>query len=98
MLTDTASEIVDLDQPNSCSSGRNRTLGVARTAAAARRTRKVTASASHAGWIARRGVVRGVDMSGKSRVPAASSGRYQCSCEIHGAARGSVRRELRELL
>jgi hypothetical protein len=51
MLTETASETVDRVQWNVCSSGRNSTPGVARTAAAESRTKNVTARAIQAGWI-----------------------------------------------
>src|SRR5436309_12711437 len=54
MLTATAAEIVETDQPNSACSGSIRTPGTARNPAAPTRARKVTAAAHHAGWIRRR--------------------------------------------
>src|SRR3954451_15593136 len=54
MLTATAAEIVETDQPNSACSGSIRTPGTARNPAAPTRPRKVTAAPHHAGWIRRR--------------------------------------------
>src|SRR3712207_8455147 len=51
MLTATAAEIVDTDQPNSARSGSISTPGTARKAAAPTSARKVTAATHQAGWI-----------------------------------------------
>src|SRR5918998_2255068 len=51
MLTATAAEIVDTDQPNSSRSGSMSTPGTARKAAAPTSARKVTAATHQAGWI-----------------------------------------------
>src|SRR5918993_4797111 len=53
MLTATAAEMVDTDQPNSSRSGSMSTPGTARNAAAPTRARKVTAATHQAGWIRR---------------------------------------------
>src|SRR4051794_3747198 len=53
MLTATAAEMVDTDQPNSSRSGSMSTPGTARNAAAPTSARKVTAATHHAGWIRR---------------------------------------------
>src|SRR4051794_32983464 len=53
MLTATAAEMVDTDQPNSSRSGSMSTPGTARNAAAPISARKVTAATHHAGWIRR---------------------------------------------
>src|SRR3712207_1474187 len=53
MLTATAAEIVDTDQPNSARSGSMSTPGTARKAAAPTSARKVTAATHQAGWIRR---------------------------------------------
>ena len=51
MFTATASEMVEIDQPNSSCSGSISTPGTARNPAAPTRARKVTAATHHAGWI-----------------------------------------------
>src|SRR5215204_6073712 len=51
MLTATAAEMVDTDQPNSSRSGSMSTPGTARNAAAPISARKVTAATHQAGWI-----------------------------------------------
>src|SRR5512144_650152 len=53
MLTATAVEIVDTDQPNSARSGSISTPGTARKAAAPTSARKVTAATHQAGWTRR---------------------------------------------
>src|SRR4051812_4434062 len=53
MLTATAAEIVETDQPNSARSGSISTPGTARNAAAPTRARNVTAATHQAGWIQR---------------------------------------------
>src|SRR3954447_23351682 len=53
MLTATAAEMVDTDQPNSSRSGSMSTPGTARNAAAPTSARKVTAATHHAGRIPR---------------------------------------------
>src|SRR4051794_36968635 len=53
MLTATAAEIVETDQPNSARSGSINTPGTARNAAAPTRARNVTAATHQAGWIRR---------------------------------------------
>ena len=57
-LTDTASEIVLLVQPNSSCSGTISTPGAARKPAAPSRTRKVTAATVQARWTRREGARR----------------------------------------
>ena len=57
MLTEIATEMVERVQPNSCSSGTMRTLGVARMPAPASRTRKVAARTSQAEWGRRKAMV-----------------------------------------
>src|SRR5687767_13476554 len=59
MLTATAAEIVDTDQPNSSRSGSMSTPGTARNAAAPTRATKVTAATHQAGWIRRAVAGRG---------------------------------------
>src|SRR3712207_643566 len=51
MLTATAAEMVETDQPNSSRSGSMRTPGTARNAAAPTRAKKVTAATHQAGWM-----------------------------------------------
>jgi hypothetical protein len=51
MLSATAAEIVDTDQPNSARSGSISTPGTARNAAAPTSARNVTAATHQAGWI-----------------------------------------------
>src|SRR3712207_3947400 len=51
MLTATAAEMVDTDQPNSSRGGTMSTPGTARMAAAPTSARRVTAATHHAGWI-----------------------------------------------
>src|SRR3954471_4430184 len=51
MLTGTAAEIVETDQPNSARSGSISTPGTARNAAAPTRARNVTAATHQAGWM-----------------------------------------------
>src|SRR2546423_1698336 len=51
MLTAAASEIVEIDQPNSSCNGSISTPGTARNPAAPTSARKVTAAAHHAGWM-----------------------------------------------
>src|SRR3954471_11896538 len=53
MLTATAAEIVETDQPNSACSGSMSTPGTARNAAAPTSARKVTAATHQAGWMRR---------------------------------------------
>src|SRR3954464_11021203 len=53
MLTATAAEIVDTDQPNSACRGSMSTPGTARKAAAPTSARKVTPATHQAGWIRR---------------------------------------------
>src|SRR3954447_15741511 len=53
MLTATAAEIVETDQPNSACSGSMSTPGTARNAAAPTSARKVTPDTHQAGWIRR---------------------------------------------
>src|SRR3954467_9317569 len=53
MLTATAAEMVDTDQPNSACSGSMSTPGTARNAAAPTSARKVTPATHQAGWIRR---------------------------------------------
>src|SRR3954469_21863020 len=50
MLTATAAEMVDTDQPNSACSGSMSTPGTARNAAAPTSARKVTPATHQAGW------------------------------------------------
>src|SRR4051794_6819334 len=50
MLTATAVEIVETDQPNSARNGSMRTPGTARKAAAPTSARKVTPATHQAGW------------------------------------------------
>ena len=54
-LTDSAAEIVPIDQPNSARSGSIITLGVERKAAAPSSARNVAAAAHQAGWTRRVG-------------------------------------------
>src|SRR5688572_14712641 len=53
MLTATAAEMVDTDQPNSSRSGSISTPGTARKAAAPTSARNVTAATHQAGWMRR---------------------------------------------
>src|SRR3954447_22119541 len=72
MLTATAAEIVDTDQPYSARSGSMSTPGTARNAAAPTSARKVTAATHQAGWIRAVRVVTTAE-HGRRR-PAADSG------------------------
>jgi hypothetical protein len=74
MLTAAASEIVEIDQPNSMCSGSISTPGTARKPAAPTSARNVTAAAHQAGWMRR---VRAGILSSVTpvRINAAHSGR-----------------------
>src|SRR3954462_7878325 len=70
MLTATAAEIVETDQPNSARSGSISTPGTARNAAAPTRARNVTAATHQAGWIRRDVVDRAVTRRSMTDPPA----------------------------
>src|SRR5215210_7733623 len=69
MLTATAAEMVDTDQPNSSRSGSISTPGTARKAAAPTSARKVTAATHHAGWMRR-------EVSGRGRSRTVTTGEH----------------------
>src|SRR3954452_2450827 len=73
MVTATAAEIVETDQPNSARSGSINTPGTARNAAAPTRARNVTAPTHQAGWIRRAGTGSGTARACPTRLRGDSS-------------------------
>jgi hypothetical protein len=91
MFTATASEMVEIDHPNSWCSGSISTPGTARKPAAPTRARKVTAATHHAGWI--RG--RRAQLSSLTQLSLADRRRqHQLSDERHTGYRGPHRTRL----
>src|SRR5215218_3114123 len=80
MLTATAAEMVDTDQPNSSRSGSMSTPGTARNAAAPTSARKVTAATHQAGWIRR-------SVAGRGRSRTVTTGEHDRRTVLHTSGR-----------